>query len=224
MSSRLQSLSLALLIAITVVAAIVQGRATNRWGASDTIANAATIFTRLPKTFGDWNLLETQELPSQVRGILQTEHYSQGVYEHRSTGQRATLTLLLGPPGPMSVHTPDICYSAADFSQISDRHQVNIVPGDTNDTAWMTQFHSAHDVQDSILRVYYSWHNGQRWKAVEEPRVTYGARPYLFKVQAATELPAGAENDAEDAARSLLQQFCSVFDQSLTPTESRDPT
>ena len=224
MSSRLQSLSLALLIAITVAAAVVQGRATNRWGARDTIANAATIFTRLPKTFGDWNLLEMQELAPQVRGILQTEHYSQGVFEHRSTGQRAILTLLLGPPGPMSVHTPEICYSAADFSQISDRHQVSIVPGDTNDTAWMTQFHSTHDVQGSVTRVYYSWHDGQRWQAVDEPRVTYGGRPYLFKVQAATELPAGAENDAEDAARSLLQQFCSVFDQNFTLTDSRDAT
>jgi hypothetical protein len=222
MSSRLQSLSLALLIAITVVAAIVQGRATNRWGASDSVANAATIFTRLPKTFGDWNLLETQELPREVCGLLQTEHYSHAVYEHRTTGQHATLTLLLGPPGPMSVHVPEICYSAADFSQISDRHQVSIGPGDTNDTAWMTQFNSRHDLQGSVIRVYYSWHDGQRWNAVDEPRVTYGARPYLFKVQAFTELPAGAENDAEDAARSLLQQFCSVFDQNFTPTDSRD--
>jgi hypothetical protein len=224
MSSRLQSLSLGILIAVTVIAAIVHGRATNRWGASDTIANAATIFSRLPKTFGDWNLLETKELEPQVRGILQTEHYSQGVYENRSTGQHAMLTLLLGPPGPMSVHTPEVCYSAADFSPISDRHQVSVVPGDTNDTAWMTQFHSTHDVRDSVTRVYYSWHDGQRWKAADEPRVTFGARPFLFKVQAATELPAGAENNADDAARSLLQQFCSVFDQSLTLTESRDPT
>jgi len=224
MSSRLQLLSLALLIAITVVAAIVQGRATNRWGASDTVTNAATIFTRLPKTFGDWDLLEPQELPKQVRGLLQTEHYSQGVYEHRSTGQRAILTLLLGPPGPMSVHTPEICYSAADFSQNSNRQHVSVGPSDANDTAWMIQFHSTHDVQGSVTRVYYSWHDGQRWKAVDEPRVTYGARPYLFKVQVATEVPADAENDAEDAARSLLQQFCSVFDQSFTPTESRDPT
>src|SRR5262249_49697393 len=159
-------LSLALLIAITVVAAIVQGRATNRWGASDTVANAATIFTRLPKTFGDWNLLEPQKLSPQVCGMLQTEHYLQGVYEHRSTGQRATLTLLLGPPGPMSVHVPEICYSAADFSQISERHRVSIGLGDTNDTAWMTQFHSMHDVQGTVVRVYYSWHDGQRWNAV----------------------------------------------------------
>jgi hypothetical protein len=224
MSSRLQSLSLALLIAITVAAAIVQGRATNRWGASDTIANAATIFSRLPKSFGDWNLVEPEELGPQVRGLLQTEHYSQGIYENRSTGQHAILTLLLGPPGPMSVHTPEICYSAADFSQISDRHHVSIVPGDTNDTAWVTQFHSTHNLQGSITRVYYSWHDGQRWKAVEEPRITYGARSYLFKVQAATELPADAESDAEDAARSLLQQFCSVFDQNLTPIDNRDAT
>jgi hypothetical protein len=224
MSSRLQSVSLALLIAITVAAAIVQGRATNRWGASDTATHAATIFTRLPESFGDWKLLETQKLSPLVCGTLQTEHYSQGVYEHRTTGQRATLTLLLGPPGPMSVHTPEICYSAADFSKISDRQHVNIAAGDTNDTAWMTQFHSTHDLQGSVIRVYYSWHDGQRWKAVEEPRVTYGARPYLFKVQVLTELPADAENNAEDAARSLLQQFCSVFSQNFTPTDSRDAT
>src|SRR5207248_510559 len=47
---------------------------------------------------------------AQVAGALSRR------YTHRYTHAAATVLILCGRPGPVSVHTPDVCYSGAGFT------------------------------------------------------------------------------------------------------------
>jgi hypothetical protein len=205
-----QILALALAIGITLTTAILYGRWTHSWNTA-AAEPAATVFQNLPHEIGPWKLEESLEIKPSALEILQCNHYSQGWYRNGDTGERAMLTLLLGPPGPMSVHTPEICYSAVDFIPVAERQRVKVRPGVEDDTAWMVQFNSAHDLQAGITRVYYAWSDGTHWTAAEEPRVTFGGQPFLFKVQILTQLPTNAVSAVEDSARSIFRDFLPEF-------------
>jgi hypothetical protein len=200
-----------LAIAITLSAAILQGRWTNRWGAPGAMDRAAAVCQQMPHEVGQWRLEQAQDLPQSVRAILQCDHYLNGDYVNRKTGDRVLVTLLAGAPGPMSVHTPEICYGSADFALVGTRQRVRLEDGDNSDTFWSATFRDVHDVQSGLVRVYYSWTDGTKWTAEDEPRLIFGGRPFLFKAQILARLPDGAAADSTDSARGFLADFLPAF-------------
>jgi hypothetical protein len=204
-------------VAVTFSAAILHGRWTNRWGSPTALGEAANVFARLPSEFGGWHKLKSEELTANVRGILQCQDYVQAVYENQQTSEQVLLTLLLGPPGPMSVHTPEICYASVDSVEIGSRKRVQLPPESSENSAWMVQFREAHQPAQGITRVYYTWGDGLSWNAVEEPRITYGGSPYLFKMQVRVPLPEGAEKESSDSARSFIAALVPAFAEAAAP-------
>ena len=106
------SLAVVLIAALTVLSGIVHGRMSNRWGPSpDTLAAAAKL-AEIPQRFGDWRQQGADELDKSSRDELQPAGYFVRRYENRQTGDIVSVTLLLGRPGPISVHTPEVCLAA----------------------------------------------------------------------------------------------------------------
>ena len=211
--SRLYSIGVLVLAgAITFTTALVHGRWTSRWGAPQLMTLQAEVLQRLAKDFGPWQMIQASELPQAVRGILQCADYRQAVYRNRDTGEQVLCTLLLGPAGPMSVHTPEICYTSIDSEALGPRRRVQLSPGVPQDSFWMVQFREVHEPSVGILRVYYAWNEGTgSWTAAEEPRVTFGGHPFLFKVQVSTTLPESAETGSQDPAHDFLPFFTREF-------------
>ena len=71
----------------------------------------AAKLEELPTEFGDWQLVENQELPESAQNQLHCYGYTLQVYDNTKTGGRVTVAVLFGPRGPIAVHTPEICYS-----------------------------------------------------------------------------------------------------------------
>jgi hypothetical protein len=209
-------------IGLTFTSSLLHGRWTNRWGKPVARADAEKVFEALPREFGHWRLVESESLPASALGILQCSGESQGVYENQETGERVLFTLLLGPPGPMSVHTPEICYGSIDHVPLADRLRITIDESKGNDTAWMVQFHDAHELQGNITRVYYSWNDATNWSAVEEPRVQFGGKPYLFKLQLLVRLPEEAASESQDPGRGMLREFVPVFAHAAAALKNAD--
>jgi hypothetical protein len=148
--------------------------------------------------------------------ILQCESYVSGSYTNRETGDKVMVSTLLGPPGPMSVHRPEICFSAIDFPIESERKRVAVLSDGVEHSAWMVQFRDIRDSSGGVIRVYYAWCNGNAWTAADEPRVSFGSEPFLFKVQIVIRLPEGNAQQANDPARTFLSDFIPVFKQLTT--------
>ncbi len=195
----------------TIAAAVLEGQWTNRWGTSDALPRAAKVFAELPAEFGPWRLIESQPLAVSARGILQCQRDLQGLYENRQSAEQVIFTLLLGPPGPMSVHTPEICYGSVDQVPLGRRERVTLMSKGIENTAWRVDFHDAHDPQGTITRIYYAWSEGPQWSAVEEPRITFGGRPYLFKLQLLVRLPEELARKGNDPGREFLEEFLPEF-------------
>jgi Protein of unknown function (DUF3485) len=198
-------------VGVTFTTALLHGRWTNRWGTPAAQVEAQAVLAGLPHDFGPWRLVESDPLPAAARGILQCSGETQGVYENQETGERVMFTLLLGPPGPMSVHTPEICYGSLDHVPLADRQRITIDESTGKDTVWMVQFHDLHELQGNITRVYYSWSESTNWNAVEEPRIQFGGGPYLFKLQLLVRLPEEAAVETQDPGRGMLREFVPVF-------------
>jgi hypothetical protein len=119
----------------------------------------------------------------------------------------ATVAVLLGPPGPISVHTPEICYSSRDFSISGDRRTVSITGrGDSNHTFWELPL-KTNNVHATPLRVMYAWSAGRQWEAAKHPRFGYGGLSHLYKLQVAVTKASLGTSSEFDAGRDFLDQF-----------------
>jgi hypothetical protein len=178
------------------------------------LVRAAQVLEQpLDKRVGNWQVIHETPLDDRTVEMLQCPAHISRVYVHDQTGDRVSVTVLVGPAGPIAVHTPEICFSSQDYKIDSNRSAITIGEGeDTKQSFWDVAFLS-NDVVGSKLRVVYAWSDGRRWAASEQPRIDYGALPYLYKLQiAGPEAPAAGEFDP---CRDFLDQFLGQVEKQL---------
>ena len=81
-------------------------------------------------------------------------------YENTKSGTKIGLLLVCGRPGPVSVHTPDICYPGAGYEMVQARPMV--FSGGSACRRKLPEFITAEFVNDQSFppdrsRVYWSW-------------------------------------------------------------------
>jgi hypothetical protein len=143
--------------------------------------------------------------------ILQCPAYVVRVYEHEQTGDVVNVALLMGPPGPISVHTPEVCYSSREYTPDGERRRISITAADDKvHSLWQLSLNS-NNLDASSLRVFYGWSTGTTWEAVERPRFCFGGLPHLYKLQVAvTDHPASVAigfDAGQDFLSSFLEQI-----------------
>jgi hypothetical protein len=118
------------------------------------------------------------------------------------------MVLLVGPAGPTSVHTPDICYSSQDYAQEGPREATQVQATDKGQTAsfWVLKLRP-NSLDAGRLTSYYAWSDGGRWEASENPRWTFGGKPMLYKLQLAAPTPPVAQASKPDPGTLFLQSF-----------------
>jgi hypothetical protein len=203
-------LAVVLAVALTVFSGVLQGRMRNRWGPSaDTLAVAAKL-KQLPTQFGHWRLKFSGELGETATSQLEPVGFLVHNYENQAGGELVSVTLLLGPPGPTSVHTPEVCFASRNYKSLGKRQSASFRRADGADDQLWTLDYKASNIQGSILRMYYGWSTGGRWSATEDPRFTFASQPYLYKIQLSCDMPtAGAQSS--DPGRSFLEDFLPVI-------------
>ena len=170
----LRSLPWVVALLILFGSGLIQGRLDGRWATSPDLAAAVSRLDRLPRELGTWTGtdgdpdLATLHRIGLAGGVLRRYHDSR-------TGNVVTALLVCGRPGPVSVHTPDVCYAGAGYAMSAPPTEA--IPG----------FLAAKMVRSSAagtdrLQVYWSWNGGSQWEAPANPRLTFGARPYLYKL------------------------------------------
>ena len=213
-------LGVGLLILLTALGAAVHGRLTNRWGEPADLSSAAARLGQLPIEFGAWRMTQAGEFDEATLRILQCSGYLNRTYVHETTGEVVMLVVMAGPPGPMSVHTPEVCYSSREFQVREEptRRELDAESG-LPQTFWRMQFRTL-DVAAEILEVWYAWSTGRQWEAPNYPRFSFGASPLLYKVQIASYVPPGVRSDEARTCESFLTELLPILDQLLVTTPS----
>src|SRR5262245_18215721 len=97
------------LVAVIVVVAVglVHGFWTDRWGVGVAVANAPASLERVRGSVGDWQAEPLDGDQSNVPGVAGQLYLR---YVNRKTGDSVSIALVCGRPGPVCIHTPDVCY------------------------------------------------------------------------------------------------------------------
>lgn len=198
-----KSFVLPLVIAVTicVVSSLAHGWLDNRWTDRPNIEAIAAQLKELPSEFGDWSLVENQDLSNSALSQLQCYGYTLQVYQNARTGRRVNVAVLFGPRGPIAVHTPEVCYSGQGLISAGKTTQEVVNIDDAEHTVWRVNFQSKRDSKPE-LEAYYAWSDGGIWQAAKNPRLWLTGR--LYKIQLACQpTKAGEVSDAV----MFLQQF-----------------
>ncbi len=209
MQKSIPAVGVLIAVLVTAVSGLIDGRIQNRWGIPAKMAAAAKKLQEFPADFGPsgcWHTQSSGALGETAEKMLQCEGYFLRKCVHAQTGEVVDVALLVGPTGPISVHTPDICYSSREYSIIAEPERFAVSdPQGVEHQFWGMTLERREAAGDR-LRVYYGWTTGGAWGAPSQPRFSYAGRPYLYKLQVAAPL---SPNDAraEDAAYRFLADF-----------------
>lgn len=210
-----RTMMLTVAVILTLVSGVIHGRLSNRWGVPAEITTAAERLEAMPGEFGDWKLLESKPLSTTAIEMLQCAGYVNRVYVHQESGEMVMVAVLLGPPGPIAVHTPEICYSSKNYTIEEPRHDVAIEGDDASEHhVWAMTFRTT-DVDANILRVCYAWSDGTVWQAASQPRVSYAGRPLLYKLQLACHVSPSIDLEKRDPGREFLRDFLPAVQEHL---------
>ena len=128
------------------------------------------------------------------------------------------MLLVCGRPGPVAVHTPEVCYPGAGFELAQDRPaKVVVQPGSGYPPAVFRSalFRQQEALTPASLRIYWSWNSIGNWAVPEYPRFAFAGRPYLYKLYVIFEL-AGERAEAADATETeFLRQLLGAPENTL---------
>jgi hypothetical protein len=207
MKQLLTAISVVIVAGATFVSGIIQGRMSERWGTPvDTVAIGKKL-EQIPAQIGDWRIESRGHVDEHVRRVLESAGDIYHVYVNQKTGEAVKVVVVLGPSGPISVHTPEICYCSRAHTIIDKRKRVRVpVAGGPEEEFWALTFQK-NDLNKEISRAYYAWSTGGKWSATEQPRFTFARYPYLYKLQLASQLPPNADLQERDPCLEFLKDF-----------------
>jgi hypothetical protein len=170
---------------ILLVDGYVYGRWTGRWHQNTELAGATERLERIPMTFGDWRG-EALVLESKVIERAEFSGYVLRRYENRRTGAALTLLVACGRSGPLTVHTPEICYRGAGFRLAGGEGAAHesLDRGPNRSAVEFFKGTFAPEDRDGRerLRVIWSWCKNGAWVAPDNPRWKLAGLPVLHKV------------------------------------------
>ena len=192
-----------LITVITVVIAWFSGVLSGRWETLfHGLNEARTALKALPLQIGDWRAEQEGELDESSINMLRIrDSYIFRSYRNTVTQAIVHITLMVGPAGKITVHTPEVCFGGKDYEKESLRTSVPIdVPllsGDREvvDTFWRITFIGRSLDSNNRISFYYAVSTGDVWNAVETPRSTFQTYRYVYKMQAEAFSSPGEEGD-----------------------------
>jgi len=199
-----------ILAGVTLAGGVIQGHICRRWGRPREFQVLAERLRELPTEIGLWHTTASPPLAPAAEAILECAGYVSRQYENRETGQTVTVAVLLGPAGPISVHTPDVCYPSQNYTAIRSPRQIQFdAGGGSQDELWSTSLQST-SLTAGNLRVYYGWSAGGPWSAPKDARIEFARQPHLYKIQVAGPLPSPIDDERSDQCRRFLKDFLPV--------------
>jgi hypothetical protein len=186
-----------------IACGIVHGFWTDRWVPPVATTEAAARLDTVPLELGEWDgqalEVKTGEAGAGVAGCIKRR------YVHRKTGTAVSLFLVCGRPGPVSIHTPEVCYGASGFLVGSKKPYE---ADESGDKLWLADAIRTSATEETRLRLFWAWNGGSTWTASEDARLQFVHSPVLHKLYVVREMSSLSESNrsepCEDFIRVLL--------------------
>jgi len=203
-----------LLTAVVLVAlsGLVPGRWLHRAISTKPLQAATARLGLLPETIGDWT---AEPASFDERGLdrMGISGLVARRYQNRRTGESVTILLVCGRPGPITVHGPETCYAGAGYQQSTPIVKRTIGGGEF----WMSHFCKPSPIAGPVLRIYWAWSAGDRWRAPERPRLEYSEYDILYKLYLLCDVMSPGERDQDDPCRDFAGELVTALGRVVSP-------
>ena len=178
--------ALLLALLLTIAPALLSGNYVQRWGLTPELAESANLLPDFPQSFGSWRCVsEDSPCSDAVCRELGLANNFRRSYRNDDSGQVVQLLLMVGQPGRLVRHPPDICLASranrfleeqiTDIAVDGQQHRFGLILYEYIASVTREQFAAAYGHCDDAI-----------WDLPTVPRLRYGASPQLFKVLAVT--------------------------------------
>ncbi len=215
-----QSLPSIVFVSLVLAAGAYQGIKSDRWHASSDVAAAAKRLEQVPNQIGDW---KGEPLPVEGDDMthLGIKGFKSTRYRNTVTGEAVTVLIVCGRPGPISVHTPDVCYQTAGYRPAGEVFAKEIPnAGGKKRSVWAQAFHRPATQAVSQIEVNWVWLAENEWVAPDNSRLSFAGAAAIYKLYVVRELPALEANRKRDVSAMFMQDFLTVTEKALTPPPS----
>jgi hypothetical protein len=207
-------MALGVVLLTVLVSGAAAGLWNGRWGESPTVQRAAARLDRLPLSLGsNWDVEETT-LSAREVAVAAIEGYASRRYLNRRTGMILSVLLLCGQSGPMSVHTPDVCFAGAGYAPIGTQRLYE-GPSGSHSEFRVCDFKKENVATPTLLRVFLSWGSKEEWTVPARPRLAFAGKPYLYKLYVSREMARPNEPINEDPATELIKELLPQLQETL---------
>jgi Protein of unknown function (DUF3485) len=215
----MRPLLLAVIAVLLVADGYVHGLWTGRWQTSHELEQAVARLPSVPMSIGDWQA-EARTLPERHAEIAGFSGYLLRTYRNRQDGSVVNVLLACGPPGPLSVHTPEVCFVGAGFEPLEQAKRVDLRPAGAGGGAefWKASYGKSQSVAPERLRVFWSWHARGTWQVPDNPRWTFAGLPVIDKLYVTWPLNGSMEESNDVVQAKFMEAFLAAVDKSLFAT------
>jgi hypothetical protein len=203
-------------LALVVAAGVVHGRWSRRWAGSAEADAAVARLRRVPEVVGGWRGRPIELDPRQL-AAAGVDGCVARRFEDPKGAAAVTVLLVCGRPGPISVHTPDVCYGGAGYEAVAPPARYRL-PGATPGGGAglnLADFRKANTVTPSYLRVVWAWGSEGRWEAPDNPRLAFASRPALYKLYVVREADAPGGGVDGDPGLAFLRELLPALGEAL---------
>jgi len=129
------------------------------------------------------------------------------------------MTLMVGPTGRVTVHTPEVCFGGRDYERESARVRipfgVQLASGEViEDAFWRVDFVGRTLDVNNRISFYWAISTGGPWEARENPRWEFRTYRFVYKLQVEAFSGSGEEGDT---VRRFLEDALPTIHEHLIP-------
>jgi|GEM_PF-768758 hypothetical protein len=190
-----------LLGAVLVAAgAMVHGAITHRWGTPISSGSRAEALHAL---ILDLPGFTAEEIPSEIE-VKEKSRVTCRRYYSPAEGFGGVVSIITGPPGAVSTHTPDVCYPSSGYTTVVPPRRERIeLPSGLTVTCYVAEFQKQTATRTERQRVRWAWavpDQRSGWSAPQRPRWQYLREPELYKLYVVTSVPVPSRSSRADAS------------------------
>lgn len=203
-------------ITLVAGAGFSHGLLTDRWSQSEELQRSVARLERVPAVIGDWRGEDTEYDPESMArgGISGCVHRS---YTNTTTGATLSVLLVCGRGGPISAHSPEVCYTGIGYKEV--RAKQRFAASSTADKFWAAHFAKPDAVVPERLEIYWAWsRTGSDWAAPDSERVAFARFPAVYKLYVVRQSPLAARPD-ETVVREFMTWLLPELRTALAPSE-----